>query len=119
MNRKDKFKDVDTMQREKHRLELLCRQYEEKLSGHWNELKANPVKTAVGFVLPFEAGMRDQVIKGLGLFNETILPVILGASFKKGQDSWTRNLMQIGQALLVAWAFKFFKRMMEKKSETT
>ena len=56
-------------------------------------------------------------MQGLDILNGTILPVILGATLKKGKDNWTKNLLQMGQAVVIAWSFKFFKKVFAKKKD--
>ncbi|MBS1659134.1 MAG: hypothetical protein K1X63_01515 [Chitinophagales bacterium] len=107
--------DVAAMQLEKQRLMKECAYYEEKLRGHLEDLTADPVKMVVSSVLPFQGGMKNGVLKGIELLSGTVLPVLLGATMKKGRDPWTRNLLQIAQALIIAGSFKFFKKMMEKR----
>jgi hypothetical protein len=45
----------------------------------------------------------------------TILPVVLGATMKKGKDPWTKNIIQIVQALVISAAFRYFKNRIQQK----
>jgi len=117
MAKKSKSYDVESMQREKQLLIRECKEYERKLMGHLQTIQHNPVKMAVNSILPFEDRVKSGVMMGLELVNDTILPVVLGATFKKGKDSWTKNILQITEALVVAWSFKFFRKILSKKKE--
>lgn len=119
MAKKTKSYDIISMQREKQRLMHKCAAYENKLLGHLDTLRHNPVRMAINSILPFGEGTKDGVIKGLSLFNDTLLPVILGATFKKGKDSWSRNLMQMAQAVVITYSFKLLKKILAKKKAKT
>ncbi len=117
MAKKTKSFDLISMQREKLRLMKECADYEKKLLGHLDTLREHPVQMAISSVLPFSGIAKNGVMQGLELINDTILPVVLGATFKKGRDSWTKNIFQVSQALLISVAFRFFKKMMNKRKE--
>ena len=118
MAKKIKSYDIESMQREKLKLMRECAEYEQKLLGHFDTLRKNPMRMAVTSILPFEEGVKSGVMHGLDLLNETIFPVVLGATFKKGKDHWSKNLMQVGQAIIIAYSFKFFKRIFGKKKKS-
>lgn len=103
------------MAREKLRLMELCKAYEDKLRGHVHTLTEHPAEMAMSSILPFEKGMKEGVMTLIQLMSGTILPVVLGATMKKGSDPWTKNVVQIAQALIITWAFKFFKNRIDKK----
>ncbi|MFI5135859.1 MAG: hypothetical protein ACHQD9_08410, partial [Chitinophagales bacterium] len=96
-------------------LQRQCAEYEKKLLGHLEIIRRNPVRMAVNSILPFEDRVKNGVLMGLELVNDTILPVVLGATFKKGKDNWTKNILQIAEALIVSWSFKFFRKILAKK----
>ena len=119
MAKKTKSYDFISMQREKQRLMRECADYEKKLQGHIDALRNHPVRMAINSILPFGEGAKDNVIKGLDLLNDTILPVVVGATFKRGKDNWSKNLMQIVQAVVITYSFKFFKKILAKKKAKT
>jgi hypothetical protein len=103
------------MMQEKERLKAECRYYEDKFRGHLETLVENPVQMTINSILPFEKGVKEGVMTLIQLMSGTILPVVLGATMKKGKDPWTKNIIQIVQALVISAAFKYFKNRIQKK----
>jgi hypothetical protein len=103
------------MAQEKERLKAECRYYEDKFRGHLETLVEHPVQMAVNSILPFEKGVKGGAMTLIELMSGTILPVVLGATMKKGKDPWTKNIIQIVQALVISAAFRYFKNRIQQK----
>ena len=114
---KNKLSDAQLLQIEKKRLKEICELHEAKLKAHIEELRHHSFRMAMRSVLPFEAGTQNKIIGVLQLLNKTVLPSLLGISFSKEKGSLTKNLLKMLRGMVIALAFKFFRKIFSGKRQ--
>jgi len=108
MKNKIRISDMDTLLREKQRLQTLCESQESVLLNHVHELQQNYKSMALYSVLPFKPDTNNKVVKVLGMIGENVLPVV-GLPFKGG------GLVRMIQGLVIGQSFRMIRKLLAKR----
>ena len=109
INEQIKITDLESLQREKERLEMYCSYQEALLADKLNYLKNNPMQLIGEEFLPYDTEKNKKISGILDWVNE----FVLGKFFKMdldGKNKLSASLVKIAEVGVVRLFSKFFKQ---------
>lgn len=109
MNEPIKITDLDSLKREKQRLNMYCHMQEERIKDKINSVRTNYKQIIGEELLPFSTEINGKVSQAMDWVNDFIINKFIKPK-TEGQEKITGGIIKLAEVLLVRLVSSVFKK---------
>jgi hypothetical protein len=109
MNEPIKITDLDSLKREKQRLNVYCHMQEERIKDKINSVRTNYKQIIGEELLPFSTEINSKVSQAMDWVNDFIINKFIKPK-TEGQEKITGGIIKLAEVLLVRLVSSVFKK---------